>query len=111
MSGNPYSVASAAATTTDPLHLATLGSPASAATARPMNSGLSELLKSKTPAPSTPSVRTRPGYSETTVTPCDVSSCAMSDAMRSVATLASPHTVLPPYFLPAHDEKIGRAHV
>ena len=32
-----------------------------AATDRPMNSGLSELLRSNTPAASTPSVRTRPG--------------------------------------------------
>jgi hypothetical protein len=41
---NPYSRANAAATTTCPLQRSTSGSPARAATARPMNCGLSELL-------------------------------------------------------------------
>jgi len=47
-----YSAANSAATTTDPFHLETAESLANAATARPMNSGLSELLRSKTPAAS-----------------------------------------------------------
>ena len=69
-----------------------------------MNSGLSELLKSNALAASTFSVRTRPGYIDTTVTPCVCSSNPMSAAILSVAALAMPQAVLPPNFRAANDE-------
>lgn len=62
--------------------------------ARPTNSGLSELLRSKTPAASTASVRTSPGYSDTTVIPCGFSSCAVSAVSLSVAAVDSPKASL-----------------
>src|SRR5258707_143598 len=68
----------------------TLRSSASAATARPASSGLSEFDRSKTPAASTASVRTRPGYRDTTATQCGSKSCAHSAVSRSVAALATP---------------------
>ena len=42
------------------------------------------------PASSTLSVLTKPGYNETTATPCGLSSCAMSADILSVAALATP---------------------
>src|SRR4029077_10953734 len=79
MSAKPYSLATAAATHTFPVWRSTSGSAASAATARPMNSGDSELLMSSHLAASiTFSVRTSPGYSDTTATPKGWSSTAMS---------------------------------
>src|SRR5258706_9003 len=89
-SRKPYSSASCAATATRPLQRMTLRSSASAATARPASSGLSEFDRSKTPAASTASVRTRPGYRDTTATQCGSKSCAHSAVSRSVAALATP---------------------
>ena len=89
-----------------PFRLDTLGTAANAATTRPMNSGLSELLRSKDLAASTASVRTRPGESDTAVTPCDLNSCAMSDVILSVAAFAIPFTVLPRYFRAAQNEML-----
>ena len=50
------------------------------------------------------SVRTSPGYSETTVTPWRFSSVAMSAAILSVAAFATPYATLPAYFSAANDE-------
>jgi hypothetical protein len=82
-------------TTTCPLQRSISGFPAKAATARPMNCGLPELLRSKTPAASTASVRASPGYSETAVTPWRRSPCVMSAVSLSVAAFATPYSTFP----------------
>src|SRR5205823_1036744 len=99
VSVKPYSSARRAATCTVPVRSMTLGSEASAATARPTNSGDSELLRSIHAAASmTFSVLTSPGYSDTTATPCGASSTAMSADILSVAAFATPYATLPMCF-------------
>ena len=79
MSVKPYSSARPAATRPAPVCFITWESAASAATARPMNSGDSELLRSSYAAASmTFSVLTSPGFRDTTVTPWGRNSLAMS---------------------------------
>src|SRR5215475_10346610 len=86
-----YCSATPAATNTVPVCRMTSGSPAKATTARPMNSGDSELERSSHAAASiTFSVRANPGYSGTAVTPCGCSSTAMSVVSLSVAALDTP---------------------
>ncbi len=96
----PYSSARSRAETAVPDHRVTFGSVASATTARPMNRGDSEVLRSRVSgsrpiaAPtSMRSVRTKPGQTETTDTasaPCCASSCAVSAVMRSSAHFPTP---------------------
>jgi hypothetical protein len=70
-----------------------------------MNCGLPELLRSKTPAASTASVRASPGYSETAVTPWRRSPCVMSAVSLSVAAFATPYSTFPMYFWAAQEER------
>src|SRR6266702_957784 len=92
MSEKPYSTATLAATSTVPVCRMTSGSAASAATARPMNSGDSEFVRSSQGAASmTFSVLTNPGYKDTTVTPCGRNSTAISAVILSVAAFDTPY--------------------
>jgi hypothetical protein len=91
MSVKPYSTATLAATSTLPVCRRTSGSAASAATARPMNSGDSELVRSSQAAASrTFSVRTNPGYKDSAVTQCGRNSTAISAVILSVAAFDTP---------------------
>src|SRR5260370_35613856 len=91
MSVKPYSTATLAATSTVPVYRMTSGSAASAATARPMNSGDSEFVRSSQGAASmTFSVLTNPGYKDTAVTPYGRNSTAISAVILSVAAFDTP---------------------
>src|SRR6266436_3084074 len=91
MSVQPYSTATLAATSTVPVYRMTSGSAASAATARPMNSGDSEFVRSSQGAASmTFSVLTNPGYKDTAATPCGRNSTAISAVILSVAAFDTP---------------------
>ncbi len=78
------------------------GSDASATTALPLNFGVSPMLMSRPwsvrrPSSPTvvlairPSVSTRPGQSDTTATPWDLSSKAASRVTRSMAAFPTPY--------------------
>ena len=99
----PYSRASRLDQNDPPERSMISGSAASATTARPLNLGVSPKLMSSpcelhvavlgasVACESRPSVRTRPGHSETTATPWGRSSSAVSRVILSIAALPTPY--------------------